>query len=96
MVYVMEWEFPVDKLQEAVFAYKELTEGLADEIEAEIYWTADTSGGQYRGVAIVKVDSDEALYEFFGLIERIARVRFTPAVTGEAVLDIWQKQLTAG
>ncbi len=96
MVYVMEWEFPVDKLQEAVFAYKELRESLADEIEAELYWTADTSGGKYRGVAIVKVDSDEALYEFFGLIERIAQVRFAPAVAGDAVLEIWQKQLTSG
>ena len=96
MVYVMEWQFPVDKLQEAVFAYKELTESLSDEIEVELYWTADTSDGQYRGIAIVKVDADAALYEFFGLIERIAEVRFTPAVGGDAVLEIWQKQLTEG
>ena len=96
MVYVMEWEFPVDKLQEAVFAYKDLTESLSDEIELDLYWTADTSDGQYGGIAIVKVDSDAALYEFFGLIERIARVRFTPAMAGDAVLEVWQKQLTAG
>jgi hypothetical protein len=96
MVYVMEWEFPVDKLQEAVFAYKGLRENLADEIEVDLYWTADTSGGKYRGVAIVRVDSAEALYEFFGLIERIAQVRFAPAVAGDAVVQIWEKQLISG
>ena len=93
MIYVIEWEFPVDKLQDAAFAYEGLTADLGSKLDIELYWMADTMEGRYRGIGIARVESDEALYEFFAALEPIASVRFTPAVGGDDVIAMWHKRL---
>ena len=95
MVYLMDWELPVENLQEAVMAYRRIAEDPTDGVDITLYWMADTTDGRYRGVAIVDVASEEALYEFFAAVEPIAEVRLTPTVSGDQVLKIWEKHLAS-
>jgi hypothetical protein len=96
MKFVMHWEVPVEKWQDAMFAYSDLVSGGQKGLEVDLYWAADASDGNYRGIGIMEVESEEALFEFFNVVGGIARVKLTPAVGGEPLRKLWQEELGRG
>jgi hypothetical protein len=96
MKFVMHWEIPADKWQEAMFAYVAVTEGRQKGVTLDLYWETDLSDGKYRGIGIADVESEEALFEFFNVVGGVAHVRLTPALSGDPLKARWRKQLSSG
>lgn len=93
MKYILYWDIPVDKRQEAMMAYWEIAQAADKGMTLDPYWTADSSEGEYRGVGILDVAWEDALYDFFGIAAGIADLQLVPAVSGERVMALWQKEL---
>ena len=94
MKYIMYWDIPVGKRRDASLAYSEILRGGVDGVQVELYWTADSSDGKYHGIGILEAESGEAIYKLFGALQDVAEVQLVPAVGGEQLLELWQKELT--
>ena len=94
MKYIMYWDIPVEKRRDANLAYSEIVRGGVDGLQVELYWIADSSDGKYHGIGILEAESGEAIYKLFGALQDVAEVQLVPAVGGEQLLELWQKELT--